>query len=141
MPPIAAPVRAPNRPPPTARWPGSYGSVQADRPIANPTANAQDEINFFIASSFSAPRLPPCQTDVTRDERVPVQEGRSESFHRKFLPPRVKRVAGTHFTSRVGMRPASEITHVYDSPRDLQMWAPGSMSIDTHGTIPHCRWM
>jgi hypothetical protein len=55
---MAAPVPAPNRPPPIARWPGSYGSVQADRPIANPTANALDEINFFIASSFSAPRLP-----------------------------------------------------------------------------------
>ena len=45
MPPMAAPVPAPNRPPPIARWPGSYGSVQADRPTANPTANAQDEIN------------------------------------------------------------------------------------------------
>ena len=30
-PPIAAPAPAPSSPPPTARWPGSYGSVQADK--------------------------------------------------------------------------------------------------------------
>jgi hypothetical protein len=37
---MAAPVLAPSRPPPTARWPGSYGSVHAETPIANPSANA-----------------------------------------------------------------------------------------------------
>jgi hypothetical protein len=50
---MAAPVAAPNKPPPIARWPGSYGSVQADSPIANPRASAEDEINAFITGSFS----------------------------------------------------------------------------------------
>jgi hypothetical protein len=62
---MAAPVPAPNEPPPIARWPGSYGSVQADKPIAKPRANAHEQINFFITGSFSATRVAPYQINVT----------------------------------------------------------------------------
>ena len=94
--------------------------------IANPRATAQDEINVCITSSFSAARLPPCQTDVTRDEQVPVLEGCSERFYGKFLPWLAERVGGTHFRGAMEQWLASEITHVYPLPRDLQYGSPVS---------------
>ena len=49
-PPDAAPMAAPV-PPPTARWPGSYGLVHADKPSANTSAVPLDARDAFLMSS------------------------------------------------------------------------------------------
>src|SRR6516164_5337444 len=54
--PIAAPLPAPIRPPPIARWAGSYGLVQADKLNASPTTTTRGKIcRLIIASVIPAP--------------------------------------------------------------------------------------
>src|SRR5262249_29694688 len=48
MPPMAAPAPAPSRPPPKARWPGSYGSVDALSHRFMPSAKAVGTIRRRI---------------------------------------------------------------------------------------------
>src|SRR5215472_10293446 len=56
-PPIAAPAPAPIKPPPTARCPGSYGFVQADKPSANANAIPPGARNAFVMSSPIQPEI------------------------------------------------------------------------------------
>jgi hypothetical protein len=46
--PIAAPLAAPMRPPPTIRWTGSYGLVQADKPKISPKAKMRAIIRGLV---------------------------------------------------------------------------------------------